>query len=153
MISIRLTRIGRRHRPYYRVVVADSRRARDGRFIEVIGHYDPLPKPAVIEIDTEKVDEWVSKGAKVSDTVRALVSKHKERAAGIVKEERPKKKAKGAAAEAAVEKPAEEAKPEEPAAEEAKPEEAAAEAAPEAPAEEETSPEDKATDSEEEAAT
>ena len=144
MISIRLTRIGRSHRPYYRVVVADSRRSRDGRFIEVLGHYDPLPKPAVIEIDTGKVDEWISKGAKVSDTVSSLVRKYKEREAGIVKEERPKKKAKDEAPEAAQQKPAEAS---------AAPEEPAAEAAEEKPAEEESSSEDKATDPQEEPAT
>jgi small subunit ribosomal protein S16 len=77
MLSIRLTRIGRRNRPFYRVVVADSRRSRDGRFIEVLGHYDPVAKPTVIDIDTEKIEQWVGKGAKLSDTVNSLVKQFK----------------------------------------------------------------------------
>ena len=81
MLSIRLTRKGKRNRPYYRIVVADSRRARDGRFIEVLGHYDPVRKPVVVEIDVDKVEEWVSKGANLSDTVRSLLKKTKQREA------------------------------------------------------------------------
>ncbi|HUX07486.1 MAG TPA: 30S ribosomal protein S16 [Acidobacteriota bacterium] len=79
MLSIRLTRLGRRNRPFYRVVVADSRRARDGRFIEVVGHYDPVQKPAMVKLDTDKIEEWVGKGAKLSDTVRSLVKQTKEK--------------------------------------------------------------------------
>lgn len=79
MLSIRLTRLGRRNRPFYRVVVADSRRARDGRFIEVLGHYDPVNKPAVVKLDTDKINEWVGKGAKLSDTVRSLLKQVKEK--------------------------------------------------------------------------
>ena len=75
MLSIRLTRMGRRHKPFYRVVVADSRRARDGRFIEILGHYDPLKQPEEINIDKEKVNEWIDKGAKPSDTVRSLIKR------------------------------------------------------------------------------
>ena len=78
MLSIRLTRMGRRHHPFYRIVVADSRRARDGRFVEILGHYDPLKKPAEVKVDTEKFDEWINKGAKPSDTVKSLVSKLKK---------------------------------------------------------------------------
>lgn len=77
MLSIRLTRLGRRNRPFYRIVVADSRRARDGSFIDELGHYDPVIKPEVIEIDTDKVDEWIKKGAQPSDTVRSLLRKIK----------------------------------------------------------------------------
>jgi small subunit ribosomal protein S16 len=77
MLSIRLTRYGRRNRPFYRVVVADSRRSRDGRFIEVVGHYDPVLKPAAINLDTDKINDWVSKGAKLSETVGSLLKQVK----------------------------------------------------------------------------
>jgi small subunit ribosomal protein S16 len=72
MISIRLTRLGRRNHPFYRIVVADSRRARDGRFVEILGHYDPVKQPAELKLDAEKYAEWISKGAKPSDTVANL---------------------------------------------------------------------------------
>lgn len=78
MISIRLTRKGRTHLPFYRIVVADSRRARDGRFIEVLGHYNPVEKPAAISVDVTKYDEWIAKGAKPSDTVASLVKSAKK---------------------------------------------------------------------------
>ena len=77
MLSIRLTRMGRRHRPFYRIVLADSRRARGGRFIEILGHYDPLAEPELIKIETERVEEWIKKGAQPSDTVRSLLKKVK----------------------------------------------------------------------------
>ena len=73
MLSIRLRRTGSTKRPYYRVVVADSRSWRDGRFIEVLGHYDPRKNPAVVKIDAEKAKLWLGKGAKASDTVRSLL--------------------------------------------------------------------------------
>jgi small subunit ribosomal protein S16 len=73
MLSIRLTRMGRRHKPFYRIVVADSRKPRDGRFIEILGHYDPLKDPVEVNIDQEKYAEWIEKGAKPSDTVKSLV--------------------------------------------------------------------------------
>ncbi|MFP3898079.1 MAG: 30S ribosomal protein S16 [Dehalococcoidia bacterium] len=75
MVRIRLRRMGRRNRPSYRVVVADSRSPRDGRFIETIGHYDPLTEPATIDINEEKALQWLKHGAKPSDTVRSLLSK------------------------------------------------------------------------------
>ena len=78
MLSIRMTRKGRKHHAFYRIVVADSRRARDGRFVEIIGHYDPLKKPAEITVDFDKYDEWISKGAKPSDTVNSLLKKHRK---------------------------------------------------------------------------
>jgi len=78
MLSIRLRRTGSTKRPYYRVVVADSRNWRDGRFIEVLGHYDPRKNPAVVKIDTERAKAWIGKGAQASDTVRSL---HKRSAA------------------------------------------------------------------------
>jgi small subunit ribosomal protein S16 len=73
MLSIRLRRTGAAKRPYYRVVVADSRSTRDGRFVEVLGHYDPRPDPAVVEIDTERAKHWLDKGAQPSNTVRSLL--------------------------------------------------------------------------------
>ena len=75
MLSIRLRRTGAAKRPYYRVVVADSRSTRDGRFVEVLGHYDPRRDPAVVEIDTERANYWLSKGARPSDTVRSLLKR------------------------------------------------------------------------------
>jgi len=77
MLSIRLRRTGTTKRPYYRVVVADSQAWRDGRFVEVIGHYDPRRHPAVVKIDTERATYWISKGAKASDTVRSLLKGQK----------------------------------------------------------------------------
>jgi small subunit ribosomal protein S16 len=73
MLSIRLRRAGATRKPHYRVVVADSREPRDGRFVEVLGHYDPRKDPAVVKIDTERTDFWIGKGAQPSDTVRSLL--------------------------------------------------------------------------------
>ena len=67
--------MGRRNRPFYRVVVADSRSPRDGKFIDIIGHYDPLTDPATISIDGEKALKWLKDGAQPTDTVRSLLSK------------------------------------------------------------------------------
>jgi small subunit ribosomal protein S16 len=75
MLSIRLRRTGAAKRPYYRVVVADSRSTRDGRFVEVLGHYDPRQDPAVVKIDTERARYWLDKGARPSDTVRSLLKR------------------------------------------------------------------------------
>ncbi len=74
-VKIRLRRMGAKGRPFYRMVVADSRAARDGRFIEAIGYYDPLTDPVTIKIDGEKAVSWLSKGAQPSDTARALLKK------------------------------------------------------------------------------
>jgi small subunit ribosomal protein S16 len=73
MLSIRLRRAGATRKPHYRVVVADSREPRDGRFVEVLGHYDPRKEPAVVKIDTERTEYWIGKGAQPSDTVRSLL--------------------------------------------------------------------------------
>jgi small subunit ribosomal protein S16 len=73
MLSIRLRRAGATRKPHYRVVVADSREPRDGRFVEVLGHYDPRKDPAVVKIDTERTEYWIGKGAQPSDTVRSLL--------------------------------------------------------------------------------
>ena len=84
MVKIRLRRMGRRNRPFYRVVVADSRSPRDGKFIDIIGHYDPLTEPATISIDEEKALKWLKDGAQPTDTVRSLLSK-----LGIIDEVKP----------------------------------------------------------------
>jgi small subunit ribosomal protein S16 len=75
MVKIRLRRMGRRNRPFYRVVVTDSRSPRDGKFIELIGHYNPLAEPATISIDEEKALKWLRHGAQPTDTVRSLLRK------------------------------------------------------------------------------
>ena len=75
MVKIRLKRMGTHKRPFYRVVVADSRTPRNGRFIEEIGIYDPLKDPAEIKIDKDKAVKWIQTGAQPTDTVRALLKK------------------------------------------------------------------------------
>ena len=75
MVKIRLRRMGAKKAPFYRVVVADSRYPRDGRFIEEIGTYNPLTDPATVNIDAEKAKTWIGKGAQPTDTVRALLKK------------------------------------------------------------------------------
>ncbi len=75
MVRIRLRRMGRRNRPFYRVVVADGRSPRDGKFIELIGHYNPLTDPETVSIDEEKALKWLRCGAQPTDTVRTLLSK------------------------------------------------------------------------------
>jgi len=77
MLAIRLTRMGSKHKPFYRVVVADSRKPRDGSFIEKLGYYNPCKEPAEIKIDLQKVEEWIKKGAQPSDTVNSLIAKLK----------------------------------------------------------------------------
>lgn len=73
-VKIRLKRMGAKKRPFYRVVVSDSRSPRDGRFIETLGHYDSTTEPAVIKIDEEKAISWLQKGAQPTDTVKNLFS-------------------------------------------------------------------------------
>ena len=75
MVKIRLTRGRAKKKPFYRIVVADSRAARDGKFIEILGTYDPLKDPAEVKINEEKAKKWISDGAKPTDTVRALLKK------------------------------------------------------------------------------
>ncbi|HHU86979.1 MAG: 30S ribosomal protein S16 [Pelotomaculaceae bacterium] len=74
-VRIRLKRMGAKKAPFYRIVVADSRSPRDGRFIEEIGYYDPLKNPVVIKIDQEKALDWLKKGAQLSETAKALFNK------------------------------------------------------------------------------
>lgn len=79
-VKIRLKRMGSKKRPFYRIVVADSRSPRDGRFIEKVGTYNPLVEPAQVELDEESIMNWLNNGAQPSDTVRTLLSQ-----AGIMK--------------------------------------------------------------------
>ena len=74
-VRIRLQRHGRKHRPFYYIVVADSRAPRDGRFVERIGSYNPMTEPATIQLDFDKALSWIQKGAQPSDTARSLLSK------------------------------------------------------------------------------
>ena len=83
-VHIRLRRTGTTRKPAYRVVVADSRAARDGKFIEVLGHYNPLTNPPTIKIDVEKAQAWIAKGAQPSNTVKNLLARARA-AAGAVK--------------------------------------------------------------------
>ena len=76
MVAIRLRRAGSKKRPFFRVVVTDSRAARDSSFVEILGHYNPRSKPAVVQVDKERVDFWLKKGAVPSDTVRTLIKRH-----------------------------------------------------------------------------
>lgn len=74
-VRIRLRRMGAKKSPFYRIVVADSRYPRDGRFIEEIGYYNPLTDPAEIKVDAEKAKKWITNGAQPTDTVKALFKK------------------------------------------------------------------------------
>ncbi len=75
MVKIRLRRMGAKKAPFYRVIVADSRSPRDGRFIEELGTYNPLTEPAEININTERALEWIKKGAQPTDTVKVLLKR------------------------------------------------------------------------------
>jgi small subunit ribosomal protein S16 len=92
MVKIRLRRMGAKKAPFYRIVVADARSPRDGRFIESIGYYDPTKNPAVVHIDAERAKYWMGHGAQPTDTVRSLLRQqgvlkafHEERAAAAEK--------------------------------------------------------------------
>ena len=74
-VKIRLNRMGAKRNPFYRIVVADSRSPRDGRFIEILGNYDSTKEPAIVNIDEAKAIDWMHKGAQSTDTVRSLFSK------------------------------------------------------------------------------
>ena len=75
-VKIRLRRLGAKRAPFYRVVVADSRFSRNGRFIEEIGYFDPTKDPAIVNIDGEKAKQWIANGAQPTDTVKALLKKN-----------------------------------------------------------------------------
>jgi small subunit ribosomal protein S16 len=102
LVKIRLKRMGAKKRPFYRLVVADARSPRDGRFIEALGHYDPLSNPAKVTIDEEKVRDWIRKGARPSDSARRLLQREGiiAKPAGYDRHTVPSKK-DAAAAEAA----------------------------------------------------
>ena len=75
MVKIRLRRMGAKKNPFYRIVVADSRYPRDGRFIEELGFYDPTVEPSVVKVDAEKVQKWIASGAQPTETVKKLFDK------------------------------------------------------------------------------
>jgi small subunit ribosomal protein S16 len=75
MLAIRMRRVGAKKSPFFRVVVTEHREARDGAFVEILGHYYPRATPAKIELNRERVDYWLSKGARPSDTVRTLLAR------------------------------------------------------------------------------
>lgn len=76
MVKIRLCRLGAKKAPFYRIVVADSRYPRDGRFIEMIGTYNPMTDPATVNIDADKAKKWIGNGAQLTDTVKDLLKKN-----------------------------------------------------------------------------
>ena len=108
-VSIRLRREGAKNRPYYKVVVADSRSPRDGKFIEIIGTYDPKKPDHNSTLKLDRIEHWMSKGAQPSDTVRSLIKKNRKQTVAAPAEE-------SAAAPAPVEEPATAPATEEPAA-------------------------------------
>jgi small subunit ribosomal protein S16 len=74
LVKIRLMRAGSKKRPFYRIVAADSRSPRDGKFLEILGYYDPRQKPYVLEVKTDRVQDWIDKGAQTSERVGKLIS-------------------------------------------------------------------------------
>jgi small subunit ribosomal protein S16 len=76
MLAIRLSRTGSKKRPFFRVVVSDSTQARDSRFVEILGHYNPRAVPAVVKVDQDRIAHWLKVGARPSDTVRTLLAGH-----------------------------------------------------------------------------
>jgi small subunit ribosomal protein S16 len=77
MVTIRLTRVGSKKRPFFRVIVSEARTARDGSVIETLGYYDPRKKPELLKFDSERMAHWLKNGAQPSNTVRTLVERHK----------------------------------------------------------------------------
>ena len=75
-VKMRLRRMGQKKAPFYRIIVADSRSPRDGRFIEEIGYYNPISEPVEVKIDAEKAQKWIKNGAQPTDTVKALLKKN-----------------------------------------------------------------------------
>jgi small subunit ribosomal protein S16 len=74
-VRIRLTRKGRKKQPFYRIIVADSQAPRDGKFLDIVGTYDPMQNPVLVQIDSEKLDSWINKGAQPTETVASLIKK------------------------------------------------------------------------------
>ena len=151
MIKIRLARLGRKKRPFYRIVAINSRSPRDGKFLEILGTYDPLQDPSVVDFNKEKIDGWISKGAQLSNRVQKIIDP--EKYAELVKDKpkRPPKKQKVQEEAKAEEAPKEEVKEEAPQ-EEAKAEEApkeeVKEEAPQEEAKAEEAPKEEAKDEE-----
>lgn len=81
MLAIRLTRKGARKQPFYRIVVAEKESRRDGRFVEIVGYYNPCRQPAELKLDRERISYWMARGAQPSDTVRNLIRKNDQQAA------------------------------------------------------------------------
>jgi small subunit ribosomal protein S16 len=75
-VKIRLTRLGRKKVPFYRIIVADIEAKRDGKFLDILGTYDPLKDPAEVKIDSDKLKTWLDRGAKPTDTVKSIIAKH-----------------------------------------------------------------------------
>jgi small subunit ribosomal protein S16 len=89
MLAIRLRRMGSKKRPFFRVVVTDSRTARDSSFVEVVGHYNPRTNPETLDIKRDRVEHWVKLGAVASDTVRTLIARHPQAPAAEAVVEQP----------------------------------------------------------------
>ena len=111
MLAIRMRRLGAKKRPFFRIVVIDSHAARDGRSVEVLGHYDPTSQPEKLEIKRDRLEYWLSKGAQPSDTVRTLLGRHPEGETPQIAEGAPAPVA-DAPPPAAVEPPSDEPVPE-----------------------------------------
>ncbi len=79
MLSIRLTRKGRKRKPFYRIVVAEKTAPRDGRFVEIVGYYNPIPDPDVIVLKKDRISYWIQKGAQPTETVRKLIARARRR--------------------------------------------------------------------------
>lgn len=75
-VRIRLTRMGRKKKPFYRIIVANNEAKRDGKFLDIIGTYDPMQDPVLVHLDTEKLNDWLGKGAEPTVTVRSLLKKY-----------------------------------------------------------------------------
>jgi small subunit ribosomal protein S16 len=76
-VRIRLTRLGRKKKPFYRIIVADSESSRDGKFLDIVGTYDPCQNPEAVTLKREKIEDWLKKGALPSDTVASILRRHK----------------------------------------------------------------------------
>ncbi len=99
-VRIRLARVGAKKKPFYRVVVTDSRSPRDGRFIEIVGRYDPRPHPSLVELELDRIKDWIAKGAAPSETVSKLIAiaeAPEAKAPETAKDKKPSRKAQGKA--------------------------------------------------------
>ena len=131
MLKIKLARFGKRKQPHYRIIINEAREKRDGRYVDIIGHYAPTQQPKILQVDLEKFEAWKKKGAQPTDTVQALVTRFASGNPFPAKKARLSRKAKAKQAEAAAAKETEKAEaaaPTEATAVEATPEAAAPEA-------------------------